>query len=203
MSNRGRAGLPLGGSGAVAVKRSVRREIRRLRADLTEEKKREWDCRILERLLELPEIAQARCVYLYASCGQEVDTWGIADRLWARGVKAAFPRVEGADIVFYLVSGREQLAAGFRDIPEPSHDCVRAEYPDAPVVTPGMAFAETGERIGYGGGFYDRFFEREPEHLRIAVAYPFQIYESLETEECDRPVHRIVSAGQGREIVKQ
>ena len=53
---------------------------------------------------------------------------------------------------------------------------------------PGLAFDRQGHRIGYGGGFYDRFLAQEPNHPTVALCYAFQMLDALETEEFDVPV---------------
>ncbi len=103
----------------------------------------------------------------------------------------AFPRVEGEEIRFYFASGMEDLAPGAMGILEPLPGrCQLALVTDAPVVTPGLAFSLKGDRVGYGKGYYDRFFLREPRHRRIGVAYPFQIRDDLEPEVQDQKIDR-------------
>lgn len=66
-------------------------------------------------------------------------------------------------------------------------------WPEAGVLVPGLAFTSDGIRLGKGGGFYDRFLEKEPEHKTIALAYEFQIVEQIPADIHDRPVHQIVT----------
>jgi 5-formyltetrahydrofolate cyclo-ligase len=57
---------------------------------------------------------------------------------------------------------------------------------------PGLAFTREGDRMGYGGGFYDRFLCAEPEHTAIALAYPFQLLKTIPVESNDRRIQGIV-----------
>lgn len=173
-------------------KESVRREIRRQRKQLEKENKREMDKKILEQVLALPEIHQAELVYAYASIGGEVDTWGLIRRLWISQIQVALPKVEGKELVFYIVDNFEVLISGSFGILEPGEGCIPALGISAPVITPGLAFSRKGERVGYGGGYYDRFFCREPEHMRIGLAYPFQVQELDCVQHHDWKVHKIV-----------
>ena len=59
---------------------------------------------------------------------------------------------------------------------------------------PGMAFDPQGHRIGYGGGFYDKFLAKETNHPTLALCYDFQMVEYLETEEYDIPVDTVIWA---------
>ena len=56
---------------------------------------------------------------------------------------------------------------------------------NALIIMPGLAFDEKKNRIGYGGGFYDKYLERHPGLFKVALAYDFQIYKKLETEQFD------------------
>ena len=83
---------------------------------------------------------------------------------------------------------------GYCGIPEPVADEPVAEDKTALVLMPGMAFDRAGHRIGYGGGFYDKYLSREPEHPTLALCYDFQIVENLPTEEFDIPVDIVLRA---------
>ena len=186
-------------------KKEIRSQIRRLRAELLKpesaEKKETMDAKIREQVLKLLERLRMEenipdTVYLYASFGGEVDTFQLMDALWQQGFSVALPRVAGERMDFYWVRSREDLVPGFRDIPEPAEHCVKADCPQAVVITPGTAFTWAGDRMGYGGGFYDRFFSEEPEHKRVAVCYPFQIFPELPTEEHDRRMDIVLTGEQ-------
>jgi 5-formyltetrahydrofolate cyclo-ligase len=69
-----------------------------------------------------------------------------------------------------------------------------ASDPTALVLMPGLAFDPQGHRIGYGGGFYDRFLSQEPEHPTLALCYDFQVFDHLDTEQFDIPVDCVLWA---------
>ncbi len=181
-------------------KSALRTRMKALRRAVSPEDRQAMDRAVCERLVRRPEIRDAQTVCLYASLADEVDTWLLAGRLWACGRITAFPRVEDGGIAFYRVGSRQDLVPGFRGIWEPSASCPRENRPDAPVIVPGLAFSPQGARLGYGGGYYDRFFAGEPGHRRIAAAYPFQIVETLPAEAWDRMVDVIVTPEQEYEI---
>ncbi|MDD3252301.1 MAG: 5-formyltetrahydrofolate cyclo-ligase [Lachnospiraceae bacterium] len=181
-------------------KAELRRTMKALRRAISEEDRARFDTVILDKLLALPQIVSEdrTPVYTYVSYGTEVDTHALLNVLWQRKIPVAVPRVEGQDMAFYQVFGWQDLSPGCMRILEPGPDCLPAEGPSfrrAAVITPGLAFTEAGGRIGYGGGFYDRFFEREPEHLRIAVAYPFQVLARLPMEPCDIKIQKLITGG--------
>jgi 5-formyltetrahydrofolate cyclo-ligase len=96
---------------------------------------------------------------------------------------------------FIYLEDLNAVAPGRRGIPEPIADGPVADDPAALVLMPGLAFDRQGRRIGYGGGFYDRFLAREPDHPTVALCYDFQLFSHLETDSHDIPVDLVLSAG--------
>ena len=95
---------------------------------------------------------------------------------------------------FIYMTDLSQVAEGYAGIPEPIADEPVAEDPTALVLMPGLAFDPQGHRIGYGGGFYDRFLAQEPNHPTVALCYDFQMLPQLQTEEFDIPVDTVLWA---------
>ena len=92
------------------------------------------------------------------------------------------------------ITDMTQVEKGYAGIPEPVADEPVADDPHALVLMPGLAFDPEGHRIGYGGGFYDKFLAAEPEHPTLALCYDFQMLPKLETEEFDIPVDCVLWA---------
>lgn len=174
-------------------KKELRCRILSARKGLDEEKRLVWDSQIRERLLSLTEISAADTVYCYADVRKEAGTGGFIETLLAKGVRVALPRVEGREISFCYIEGPWDLKPGCMDIPEPGTACTPAEEPTAPVVVPGLAFGRDFSRIGYGGGYYDRFFAKEPMHRKVAVCYEFQLTDAVLTEKHDVRMDCIVT----------
>jgi 5-formyltetrahydrofolate cyclo-ligase len=95
---------------------------------------------------------------------------------------------------FIWMEDLSQVEKGYANIPEPIADGPIADDETALVLMPGMAFDTEGHRIGYGGGFYDKFLAREPGHPKLALCYDFQMVPALETEEYDIPVDKVLWA---------
>lgn len=152
-----------------------------------------WNDSIYRQLLSIDDILRAFCVYCYVSFRREAGTWRFMESLLKQGKCVAVPKVVGRDLEFYSISGKTDLEEGVMGIMEPKSSCLRVHDPQAPVIVPGIAFDRYGNRIGYGGGYYDRFFEREPDHPRIAIAYGFQIFDHIPTEPHDKRVDRIIT----------
>ena len=87
-------------------------------------------------------------------------------------------------MTFYRLEDFSQLKPGYFGIPEPEEG-EAAEWEDALIIMPGVAFDRENHRVGYGGGFYDRFLEKHPGLTRMALAFGFQILESVPAESTD------------------
>lgn len=68
--------------------------------------------------------------------------------------------------------------------------------PKALVITPGVGFSKDGSRVGYGAGYYDRFFAAEPDHMTVGICYEFQLFPAFETEKHDKKMAYIVTPEQ-------
>ena len=149
--------------------------------------------RLAERLYATEAYRKAGSLYAYLSFNQEVRTAPIIRRAWADGKRVAVPKVVGRDMVFIWIDGFDRMAESAFGIPEPIDDGPAADDAAALVLMPGLAFDPRGRRVGYGGGFYDRFLSREPGHPTLALCYGFQMYDRLETEAFDIPVDEVIA----------
>jgi 5-formyltetrahydrofolate cyclo-ligase len=110
------------------------------------------------------------------------------------GKKVAVPKCYGDEMRFIYLDDLSKVEKGYCGIPEPIADEPVANDQTALVLMPGLAFDPEGHRIGYGGGFYDKFLAAEPEHPTLALCYDFQMLPKLETEEFDIPVDCVLWA---------
>ncbi len=174
-------------------KQKYRQEVFANRASMSPEDELLWNGIITGKILANKTFASAKVVYAYADVRREVSTRAIIDAAMAAEKRAAFPRVDGQNMDFYYIDSWDDLEPGYFGIREPKLTCEKACEEDALILVPGVAFTRQGDRVGYGGGFYDRFFEREPNHPTIALAFGFQLYDSLPLEPTDRRVDLVVS----------
>ena len=110
------------------------------------------------------------------------------------GKRVAVPKVYGEEMKFIYLTDLTQVSKGYAGIPEPIADTPVAGDQTALVLMPGLVFDPQGHRIGYGGGFYDKFLSQEPQHPTVALCYDFQVVEKLETESFDIPVDLVLWA---------
>ena len=126
------------------------------------------------------------------SYNQEVRTAAILRRCLADGKRLAVPKVYEEEMKFLWLEDLEAVAPGAYGIPEPIADGPVADDPAALVLMPGLAFDRQGGRMGYGGGFYDKYLSQHPGHPTIALCYGFQLLDHVEMEPHDIPVDAVL-----------
>lgn len=176
------------------AKQELRKEILQRRDALTLEERREKSHQIAEKVISQKEFIEADKVLLFASYKSEVNTseiFGVAKRL---SKDIYYPKVVGKEMEFFKVESEDDLLEGYRGIREPQMSLERQFRPSSTdkicVIMPGAVFDEAGNRIGYGGGYYDKFFHQLEEEFqweeacseecvyKLAVAFECQIVEA-------------------------
>ena len=146
---------------SVMSKEALRSTFRVRRSALSKEERARTDLRIASRLLELPEVVRADCVFTYLSFGSEVDTRFVITRCWEMGKRVCLPRcAAGYTLTWHAVEDLDHLVRSRFGMEEPAAGAPQAQ-PAGSVysvaLVPGLAFDRRGFRLGYGGGYYDRF----------------------------------------------
>lgn len=141
--------------------------------------------RICKRLYETEAFQKAAWIYVYIDYNHEVMTGEIMEKAHSMGKKVAAPKVEGKDMCFFEISGTEDLEPGYFGIREPKTGLKPAGSEQVLMIMPGVAFDIHRHRVGYGGGFYDRYLEKHPEIMKAALAFEFQIFEEVPWESTD------------------
>lgn len=178
---------------SVTSKAELRKEVLERRKHLSNEQKKEWDQAVFMQLKKLSCLQNANTVYSYVSVRGEAGTEEVFSWLRRQGIRVALPRVQGTDMSFYYCDSEADLEPGAFGIPEPGAHCKKAEVSDAPVLVPGVVFSSGMQRIGYGAGYYDRFFAKEPQHKKIGLCYTFQLVSAFAAEKTDIPMDGIVT----------
>ena len=176
------------------TKKELRRMIREKKRAMTPEEIESRSERLGQLLSESELYRSAKTIYGYLPYNQEVRTTPMLRRALEEGKKVAVPKCYGDEMRFIYLEDLSNVEKGYAGIPEPIEDGPVAEDKTALVLMPGMAFDPQGHRIGYGGGFYDKFLAKEPDHPTLALCYEFQLLEHLETEEYDIPVDLVLWA---------
>lgn len=154
-------------------KRRIRMDARQKRDALSEEKIAQWSEQICKTLQEQSFFKDANHICFYYPLGNEVNLLSLAKRAMELGKHISFPCVQGSDMAFYQVYDLQDFAEGAFHVMEPvSRDEMCID--DALVLVPGLVFDSRGGRMGYGKGYYDRFFAKYPQCLKIGVCYEMQ-----------------------------
>ena len=178
-------------------KKEWRKAMRNRRDTLSSEEIQLFSSRIFENLCKVSPFCVGNTLFTFLSIRSEVLTNPCITYYRRQQKITAAPRVEGETMAFYSFEGEETLSADNPfHIPEPVGQtlCVPDEH--SVVLVPGLLFDKRGNRLGYGGGFYDRYFAAYPAPVKIAVAYDFQLVEKMEAaliEATDKKVDFVVT----------
>ena len=175
-------------------KKALRAAIRAQKRAMTEEMIAGKSEKLGELFVASDAYKNAKSIYGYLPYNQEVRTVAMLEQAIRDGKRVAVPKCYGDEMRFIWMGDLSQVEKGYAGIPEPVADGPVADDPTALVLMPGLAFDPQGHRIGYGGGFYDRFLAQESDHPTLALYYDFQMLDRLETEEFDIPVDAVLWA---------
>ena len=170
-----------------------RRMIKKLR---TIQNRSELEKAIHHRLIETSLWQQSETIGFYYSTAMEWDTHRLIKQALFEGKVVSLPRTNRLDksMVFYRYKTQDSLENVYRNLWEPIPDekrIIKAHEHDLMLV-PGIVFDKGGYRIGYGGGYYDRYLGKFPQHT-IAIAVDDQIVDKIPRELHDLPVNKIVT----------
>ena len=175
-------------------KKELRRSIRERKRAMTEEEIVTRSEKLGVLFAQSEAYKNAKTIYGYLPYNQEVRTVPMLEQALKDGKKVAVPKVYGDEMKFLYLDDLSKVSKGYAGIPEPIADEPVADDETALVLMPGLAFDPAGHRIGYGGGFYDKFLAAEPNHPTLALCYEFQMLPELHTEEHDIPVDTVLWA---------
>lgn len=181
------------------LKAALRAKMRRVRAAIPGEERRARGEAIRELLLGLPEMRRAGTVLVFASFGSEVPTRPLAADLHSGGKRLLLPYLAGGEMEVAEVASSEPLVPSAYGPPEPARRAPADPADIDVVVAPGLAFDRRGNRLGYGGGAYDRYLARlRPVTLIVGIGFQEQIVDEVPTGWGDVPVHLVVT---DREVI--
>ena len=175
-------------------KKLLRKEISQKKRAMTPAQIEEKSAALARQFLACEAYRQAKTIYGYMPYNQEVRTVPILAQALKDGKQVAVPKVYGDTMRFILLEDLTAVEKSDMGIPEPIADEPIANDPRALVLMPGLAFDPAGNRMGYGGGFYDKFLQDEPQHPTVALCYDFQMLPHLDTEAHDIPVDVVLWA---------
>jgi len=177
-----------------AEKAALRERMRRLREDISPIERTARSAEVERRLFDLPELAEARTFLVFASFGSEVPTAAIAARLAGAGRRVLLPFVRGRDMEAADMGPPGSLVATAYGPREPAERVAVDPGGIDAVVAPGLAFGRDGYRVGYGGGYFDRYLARmSSKAVRVGIAFHEQLLDSVPHSSRDEPLHYVVT----------
>jgi len=181
------------------MKKQLRKSILAARLSLDQRQVEENSKIICDQIIGLPEFQKGQVVMAYLPFRNEVDVRPLFHYLWSKGKRVAIPVCDPPNIALIpseIKDFVDDLAPGTWGILEPKPDKIRPLKPEEIdfVIVPGVAFDPSCNRLGYGGGYYDRFLPRLRENTpKVAVAFQVQVVPSLVCGAFDIPMDMVIT----------
>lgn len=183
------------------TKQEIRNIIKDKKSKMTKEEIKTLSLVLTEKFCSLDAYKNASCIYAYMSYNEEVDTSYIIKQAWQDNKKIAVPKTlssgntfnkKGEVIPDYMefiyINSFNELEKGYVGIPEPLFDIEKdekkiANEKEVLILMPGLAFDKNNNRIGYGGGFYDKYLSshQTTNFIKIALCFDFQLFDFIPT----------------------
>ncbi|MBA4423447.1 MAG: 5-formyltetrahydrofolate cyclo-ligase [Syntrophus sp. (in: bacteria)] len=152
---------------------------------------------IQKQVMEREEIRLASTLMIFLSFGSEVRTDDLIRWCWGEGKRICVPfcRPESRELTACRIDGFDELETGHYGIRAPKEGLLRPVDGGkiGAILVPAVAFDRRGYRVGYGGGYYDRFLPSAPQAAKIGVAFSSQIVAEIPVDAYDLPVDVIVT----------
>lgn len=177
------------------TKSEIRNSVKAEKSKLTKTEVHDYSDRVQGIFLESDLYRDATVIYSYLPYNTEIETQKIIECAWRDGKKVCVPKVlDDGYMEFYEITSFDTVKLGYCGIPEPEAGEVSQDR-DVLLIMPGLAFDKRHNRVGYGGGFYDRYIDRRNDctFTTVAFAYEFQVFEKLETEAHDKKVDYLIT----------
>ncbi len=182
-------------------KKSLRNTLLDKRAEYEPTTRRLYDELALKNLMQSDAYRASKRIFTFISFGEEISTHALIRESISRGLEVYVPITERGNPHMRLsrLRSMDDLILGHYGILTPHPDALEFADPNAPdlVIVPGLAFDAGGYRLGYGGGFYDRYFSSlTSDPVKLGYCYSFQLVEQLPHESHDIPVDRVITEKQ-------
>ena len=178
-------------------KSEIRKLAERIRDTIPIEEKKIKDKIIQDNLFNWELYKRSKYIFCYVSFRSEVDTFRVIKKSITDGKIVAVPKIDKkrkSMKAFVIESIDKSLRPGEYGILEPNEECPEVDYKKLDlIIAPGLVFTEKGERLGYGGGYYDRFLSKYPEIPVCTLTYESLIADSLPVKENDIAVDYLIT----------
>ncbi|WP_027623261.1 5-formyltetrahydrofolate cyclo-ligase [Clostridium lundense] len=180
-------------------KKLIRDSILKIRDTISLSERKKYDEEIFKKVIESKYYKEAKSIFIFVSYKTEVDTHKIIKKALEDGKVISVPKVISKKDGMYgaIINKFSDLKPGKYGILEPGEENIKILEKDIDLVLiPGAVFDKEGGRIGYGGGFYDRFLVKVRKDVpKVAIAYDVQIIDKVPMGELDVRIDDIISNG--------
>lgn len=177
-------------------KKELRKLVKQKLSHLDKEQIFSYTDLIAETLFQQRKWIEAEVIGITVSRGNEVETRGIIERAWKDGKKIAIPKCfpENKNMIFYIFTDYSQLEEVYFGLKEPKiNETVAVNHNEIHLlIVPGVVFTEKGYRIGYGGGYYDRYLSSF-KGATISLLFECQFNQDIPIEKHDIPVQQLIT----------
>jgi len=179
-------------------KKELRKIVLKERKKLNKDEVNSLSEKIISYLIKMKEFKQSETIMVYLSFKEEVDTFNLIYKMQDLGKKVVITYTDKKENVLIpckLIDLEDSLEKNPFGYLEPKEDSIEKVSPSEIdlIITPGLAFDKKGNRVGYGGGYYDKLLTSTPQATKVAVSYDFQIFSEVPNEKFDIPVDYIVT----------
>ena len=177
------------------VKKELRQEMRNIRRNMIPPLRAEKNRLIFQRLIRLPQYQKAHTIITYVSTELEVDTRRLMEQAWKDGKQVVVPRcVEGTrNMEMCYIRSMDDLEPGMYGIPEPKASCaICSDWSDCLCIVPAFCNDKKGYRLGYGGGYYDRFLSQF-SGMTVGINYSECVRKELQHGRYDVPIQMLLT----------
>ena len=172
-------------------KQLLRKNYKIIRSNIVDRYKK--DQTIFEQIINNTFVKGSKLILIYFSNQDEVDTNGLIIFFLSLHKLVAFPKVIGKEIVFYYINSINDVKTGKFGIKEPITGSKVLDYSDSVCIVPGICFDKNNYRIGYGGGYYDRFL-KDYNGYTIGITYNECLVDKIDIDSYDVKLDKVISS---------
>lgn len=175
------------------TKAQLRQQARKIWENLSVDRRFEAEADLISRLNQLIQTRQPDLILGYLPLATELD-WTPLAEAWVESAALALPRIVGSDLEFVDWDKKlefEQLSSGLTQ-PKAGRVIALDEFAKPVILVPGLAFDRNNNRLGRGGGYYDRYLIRKPKLHSLGLAIEEVIFDKLPVDDWDQPVKQLI-----------
>ena len=174
-------------------KDKLRKEMLQHRSEIDPASKADYDSWICDKLYEIVQEWDYPVIHTYIPMGDEINILPLIDRLINNGRAIIAPKtLPDRQLQHLVLQSIKELEKGVYGTSHPANSIEYLGEPDL-IITPGLAYDYKGNRLGYGGGYYDTFLNEQSQAHSVGLAYPFQRMKYIPIASHDIPVNEVIS----------